>query len=308
MATCRSTWNRRSQEKKMEKLTAVYKKIVILLEMIQFKLTIFAMPFAFTGAFLAARGVPKIHVLFWVILAMIGARTCAMGFNRIVDCRFDKDNDRTSKRALPVGAVRLWEAWLMVTLAGILFFVACYQLNDLTLKLAPFALALTLLYSLTKRFTSLCHLVLGFALAFSPLGGWVAVQGTITQFPFVLSIGVLFWVAGFDTIYGCLDADFDRQSGLHSLPSKLGKKMAFRLAGFFHILAFVFFTLTGYQEGLNGFYYLGIILTAGALIYQHRLVKPEDLSRIHASFFSMNGLISITLFCSTWISLMTIGN
>lgn len=292
----------------MEKLTAIYRKIVILLEMIQFKLTIFAMPFAFTGAFLAAKGIPKIHVLFWVILAMIGARTCAMGFNRIVDCRFDKDNDRTSKRALPAGTVRLWEAWLMVILAGILFFVACYQLNDLTLRLAPFALALTLLYSLTKRFTSLCHLVLGLALAFSPLGGWVAVQGTITHFPFVLSIGVLFWVAGFDTIYGCLDADFDRKSGLHSLPSKMGKKIAFRLAGFFHFLAFVFFTLTGYQEGLNVFYYLGIILTAGALLYQHRLVKPEDLSRIHASFFSMNGLISITLFCSTWISLMTSGS
>jgi len=292
----------------MEKLRAVFRKIVILLEMIQFKLTIFAMPFALTGAFLASRGVPKIDVLFWVILAMIGARTCAMGFNRIVDCRFDKDNNRTSKRALPVGAVHLWEAWLMVTLAGVLFFFACYQLNDLTLKLAPFALALTLLYSLTKRFTSLCHLVLGFALAFSPLGGWVAVQGTITHFPFVLSIGVLFWVAGFDTIYGCLDADFDRKSGLHSLPSKLGKQTAFRLAGIFHILAFVFFTLTGYQEGLNIFYYLGIVLTAGALIYQHWLVKPEDLSRIHASFFSMNGFISITLFCATWLSLMTIGS
>jgi 4-hydroxybenzoate polyprenyltransferase len=292
----------------MGKLTAAYQKIGILLEMIQFKLTIFAMPFALTGAFLASRGVPPIHVLIWVILAMIGARTCAMGFNRIVDCRFDKNNDRTNNRALPAGSVRLWEAWLMVILAGVLFFFACYQLNALTLKLAPFALALTLLYSLTKRFTSLCHLVLGFALAFSPLGGWVAVQGSVTHFPFVLSIGVLFWVAGFDTIYGCLDADFDRKSGLHSLPSKLGKQTAFRLAGFFHILAFVFFTLTGYQAGLNVFYYLGIILTAGALFYQHRLVKPEDLSRINASFFSMNGFISITLFCSTWLSLMTIGS
>ena len=281
------------------------RKIGILLEMIKFKLTIFALPFAFTGAFLAARGVPKGAVIFWVILAMVGARTCAMGFNRIVDAKFDGANPRTADRAIPAGEVKMGEAWSMVILAGIFFFFACYRLNRLTMMLAPFALSLTLLYSLTKRFTSFCHLILGVALAISPLGGWVAVRGDLTGYPFVLSVGVLFWVAGFDTIYACLDADFDRESGLFSLPARLGRENAFRLAVLFHVLAFVFFTLTGVQSGLNYFYYIGIVLTAGAMFYQHILVNPKDLSRIQAAFFSMNGFISLTLFIATWLSLAT---
>jgi 4-hydroxybenzoate polyprenyltransferase len=175
------------------------------------------------------------------------------------------------------------------------------------MMIAPFALSLTLLYSLTKRFTSFCHLILGVALAISPLGGWVAVSGNLTGYPFVLSIGVLFWVAGFDTIYACLDADFDRDAGLFSLPARLGRDNAFRLAVFFHVLAFVFFTLTGVQAHLNYFYYIGIALTAGALFYQHILVNPKDLSRIQAAFFSMNGFISLTLFLATWLSLATAG-
>lgn len=153
------------------------------------------------------------------------------------------------------------------------------------MKLAPFALGLTLFYSLTKRFTSCCHLILGVALAFSPLGGWVAVQGTLTAFPWVLSAGVLFWVAGFDTVYACLDAEFDRTAGLYSLPSRLGRRNAFRLAAAFHVLAFVLFTLAGIQAGLNYVYYIGIVLTAGALFYQHMIVNPNDLSKIQVSFF-----------------------
>ena len=285
----------------------MFRKIGILLEMIKFKLTIFALPFAFTGAFLAARGVPQGRVVWWVILAMVGARTCAMGFNRIVDARFDGANPRTAGRALPAGEVRMVEAWLMVIFAGIFFFYACYHLNHLTMMIAPFALSLTLLYSLTKRFTSFCHLILGVALAISPLGGWVAVSGSLTGYPFVLSIGVLFWVAGFDTIYACLDADFDRNVGLFSLPARFGRDNAFRLAVFFHILAFVFFALTGVTAHLNYFYYIGIVLTAGALFYQHILVNPRDLSRIQAAFFSMNGFISLTLFFATWLSLATAG-
>lgn len=168
----------------METLAAVSKKILILLEMIQFKLTIFALPFAFTGAFLAAQGVPKISVFFWIVLAMVGARTCAMGFNRIVDRRFDEANPRTAARALPAGKVSLGEAWGMVILSGGLFFFACFNLNPLTLFLSPFALGLALFYSVTKRFTSFCHLILGVALAFSPFGGWVAVQGSASGYPF----------------------------------------------------------------------------------------------------------------------------
>jgi 4-hydroxybenzoate polyprenyltransferase len=199
------------------------------------------------------------------------------------------------------------EAWAMVIIAGLLYFAACYNLNTLTLLLSPAALFLTLFYSYTKRFTALCHVVLGVALAFSPLGGWVAVTGSLADFPWVLSLGVLFWVAGFDTIYACLDADFDRKAGLYSLPSRLGRLNAFRLAGVFHILAFFFFTLTGIYAQLNAFYFIGVILTAGALFYQHKLVNPEDLSRIHLSFFSMNGFISVALFLATWLALLTNG-
>jgi 4-hydroxybenzoate polyprenyltransferase len=281
------------------------KKISILLEMIKFKLTIFAMPFAFIGAFLAAKGVPDFIVFLWITLAMIGARTCAMGFNRIVDCKFDGANPRTANRAIPAGDVSMPESWGMVIIAALLFFFACFMLNTLTLQLAPLALGLTLFYSYTKRFTSLCHLVLGVALAFSPLGGWVAVTGSLVAFPYVLSLGVLFWVAGFDTIYACLDADFDQKEGLYSLPSRLGREVAFKLAVSFHVIAFVFFILTGIQANLNIFYYIGIVCTAGALFYQHIIVNPKDLSRINAAFFSMNGFISITLFLATWLSLLT---
>ena len=282
----------------------MFKKVSILLEMIKFKLTIFAMPFAFMGAFLAADGLPKPYDFLWIILAMVGARTSAMGFNRIVDRKFDQANPRTAKRAIPAGEVKLIEAWFMVILAALLFFLACYNLNTLTLILAPLALSLTWFYSLTKRFTSFCHIVLGVALAFSPLGGWVAVSGSLVGFPYALSLGVLFWVAGFDTIYACLDADFDKETNLHSLPAKLGRKNAFRLAGLFHCIAFLFFVITGIQAQLNIVYFLGVVVAAIALMYQHIIVRPTDLSKIHASFFSMNGFVSMAIFIATWISLV----
>lgn len=279
------------------------RKVAELLEMIKFKHTVFALPFALMGAFLAAGGPPGVGTFLWVVLAMAGARTCAMGFNRIADVRFDRENPRTAKRALATGAVRMSEAWAMVILAGALFFLACARLNRLTLELSPLALSLTLFYSLTKRFTWLCHLVLGLALAFSPLGGFVAVKGSLAGFPYPLSLGVLFWVTGFDVIYACLDADFDRQQGLFSLPSRFGREGAFRLAVACHLLAFVLFLATGLMTGLGVFYYLGLAVTAGCLFYQHLVVNPRDLSRIQVSFFQMNGLISLTLFLATWLSL-----
>ena len=279
------------------------KKVAILLEMIKFKLTIFAMPFAFMGAFLAAGGVPAWSDFFWIIVAMVGARTSAMGFNRIVDRKFDHANPRTADRAIPAGEVKLVEAWVMVIAAALLFFLACYNLNTLTLALAPLALSLTWFYSLTKRFTSLCHIVLGVALSFSPLGGWVAVVGTLHGYPYALSFGVLFWVAGFDTIYACLDADFDMKAKLYSLPARLGRSNAFRLAGLFHCAALVLFVITGIQAQLNILYYLGVALAAAALVYQHIIVRPTDLSRIQASFFSMNGIVSMAIFLATWLSL-----
>jgi len=282
----------------------MFKKITILLEMIKFEHTVFALPFAFMGAFLSTRGVPDGATFCWIVLAMVGARTCAMGFNRIVDRKFDELNPRTASRALPAKAVKLSEAWAMVILAGGLFFFACYNLNHLTLILSPFALSLTLFYSITKRFTWLCHVFLGIALAFSPLGGWVAVSGSLENYPFVLSAGVLFWVAGFDTVYACLDADFDAKIGLFSLPSRFGRMNAFRIAVIFHVIALALFVMTGIASGLNYFYYIGILFTGAALFYQHIVVNPKDLSRIQLSFFTLNGLISLTLFVATWLSLV----
>jgi len=280
------------------------KKIPILLEMIKFKHSVFALPFALLGAFLAVRGIPSPQVFFWVVIAMIGARTAAMTFNRIVDRRFDAANPRTSSRAIPAGQVSLTESWLLAGAAAALFFFACRMLNPLCLAIAPFALALTFFYSLTKRFTWLCHVVLGVALAVSPLGGWAAAAGSLNSYPWALSLGVLFWVAGFDIIYASQDAEFDRQAGLHSMPAALGRKNAFRLAILFHVLAFLLFTLTGYAQQLNIVYYLGLLLTGAALFYQHLIVNPRDLSRIEMSFFSMNGFISLTLFLAACISLL----
>ena len=278
-------------------------KIKILLEMIKFEHTVFALPFALMGAFLAARGIPGWAVFAWIVLAMVGARTSAMGFNRIVDRKFDQANPRTVDRALPAGAVKLGEAWLLVIGSALLFFFACYHLNRLTLMISPLALGLTFFYSLTKRFTWLCHVVLGCALAFSPFGGWIAVLGDSGGFPWALSAGVLFWVAGFDTVYGCLDADFDRAAGLFSLPARFGREWAFRLAVAFHLLAFGLFVAAGIQAGLHLVYYLGVAVTAAALFYQHLIVNPRDLSRIKMSFFTLNGLISLTLFLATWLDL-----
>jgi putative 4-hydroxybenzoate polyprenyltransferase len=283
----------------------MWRKLGVLLEMIKFKHTVFALPFALMGAVLAERGTPSLRVFFWVILAMAGARTCAMGFNRIIDRNFDAANPRTAARALPSGQVTLSESWAMVILAGLLFFFACFMLNTLALLMSPLALGLTLFYSFTKRFTWLCHLVLGLALALSPLGGWVAVSAGFQGYPWVLSLGVLFWVAGFDCVYACLDADFDRKAGLFSMPATFGRRNGFRVAVAFHALAFVLFTLTGLQTGLNYWYYCGIAVTGTALFYQHLIVHPKDLSRIKQSFFSMNGLISLTLFITVCIALAT---
>lgn len=282
-------------------------KLLVLLEMIKFKHSVFALPFALMGAFLAGRGIPSLRVFFWVVIAMVGARTAAMTFNRIADYRFDAANPRTKDRAIPAGQVSLKESWLLVAAASVLFFFACAMLNPLCLVISPFALALTFFYSLTKRFTWLCHVVLGVALAIAPLGGWAAAAGSLSSYPWVLSLGVLFWVAGFDIIYASQDAEFDRHAGLHSMPAALGRKNAFQLAIFFHVLAFALFILTGWLQSLNFIYYLGIAVTGTALFYQHLIVNPRDLSRIEMSFFSMNGLIALTLFIAACISLLMEG-
>lgn len=285
-------------------MSQLWAKLKIMLEMIKFEHSVFALPFALMGALLAQRGLPPASTLFWLIMAMVWARTAAMAFNRIVDRDFDAANPRTADRAIPAGQVRPVEAWALVLLAAALFFISCAMLNPLALAISPFALGLALLYSLTKRFTWFCHLVLGIALALSPLGGWVAVAGSLAGFPWPLSLGVLLWVAGFDTIYACLDTEFDRRAGLHSLPARFGARRAFKLAVFFHLLAFGCFAATGWLMELHYVYALGLLVAAGALFQQHRVVAPGDLSRIRLSFFTLNGLISLVLCLATGVALL----
>ncbi|MDR3089117.1 MAG: putative 4-hydroxybenzoate polyprenyltransferase [Desulfobulbaceae bacterium] len=278
-------------------------RLAVFLEMIKFKLTAFALPFALCGAFLAANGAPGVATFFWIIVAMAAARTSAMAFNRIADKRFDQENPRTRHRALPSGQVAGVEAWLLTIAAALLFFFACWRLNALALWLAPLALALIWGYSYTKRFTACCHVILGLCLSISPLGGWVAVSGSLTNYPWALSLAVLFWVAGFDTIYSCLDRDYDREAGLFSLPSRLGVGGALRLAAFFHLLAGGCFILTGWLCKLHWSYYLFLALALAALWYQHCVVKADDLSRMQLAFQTMNSAVSVVIFFAVWLAL-----
>ncbi len=273
------------------------------LEVVKISHTIFALPFALMGAFLAAGGPPSLATLGWVLVAMVGARTAAMGFNRIVDRKIDAENPRTADRALATGELSVANAATWVVASALLFVFACWRLNRLTLWLAPVALAVCLGYSFTKRFTWLSHIVLGAALAFSPLGGWVAVTGAFADYPSVLSLGVLFWVAGFDMVYACMDVEFDHGRGLFSLPARFGRRNALRTAAVLHLAAFALFLATGLLTDLGPVYFAGLAVAGVALVRQHRIISAEDLSRIQLSFFTMNGLVSLVLFFATWLAL-----
>lgn len=273
------------------------------LETIKVSHSVFALPFALMGAFLAADGAPGWRVAGWTVVAAVAVRTAAMTFNRLVDRRFDAANPRTAARALATGAIAPREAWAVVAVSVAVFVAACAMLNATTLRLAPFVLLLTLGYSLAKRFTALAHLVLGAALALAPLGGWAAAGGDLARYPAILSAAVLLWVAGFDMVYACLDDAFDRSAGLHSIPARLGRPAALRLARLFHLLAFAGFAWTGWRFGLGLPYAVGLVAAGVALAYQHAIVSPRDLSRLQVSFLTMNGLVSAVLFAATWLSL-----
>ncbi len=271
------------------------KKLLTVLEMIKFEHTVFALPFAFLGAFLAARGLPGWEVSGWILAAMVGARSAAMAFNRLADHHFDALNPRTAGRALPAGRLDRRFVAAFVVVAAALFFAAAAMLNPLALQLSPAALAIVLFYSYTKRFTLLSHVFLGLSLAIAPVGGWVAVRGELDWAPFCLAAAVLFWVGGFDIIYACQDLEFDRRTGLHSIPSRLGTRRALWLAAAFHI-AMVAFLLTAFSLfQLSVLSWVGLLVVAVGLAYEHSLVGPDDLSRVNAAFFTVNGIISLTL-------------
>jgi 4-hydroxybenzoate polyprenyltransferase len=279
------------------------KRLRLWLETIKFSHSVFALPFALMGAFLATGGPPAFRVLAWTVVAAVAARTAAMTFNRLVDRRFDAANPRTAGRALATGAIAPGPAWAVVAASAAVFVAACALLNAATLRLAPVVLALTLGYSLAKRFTAAAHLVLGGALALAPLGGWVAAAGTFAGYPAALSAGVVFWVAGFDVVYACLDEAFDRRAGLHSIPARLGRPAALALARLFHLAAFAGFAWTGWRLGLGLPYAVGLLAAGAALVYEHAIVSPRDLSRIQVSFLTLNGAVSVLLFAATWVSL-----
>jgi 4-hydroxybenzoate polyprenyltransferase len=275
------------------------------LEMIKFEHTIFALPFAFLGMVLAAHGWPSWAKVGWIAVAMVGARSAAMGWNRLIDRRIDAANPRTASRALPAGLVSPAAVSLFIALSALLLVVAAWRLNPLALALSPVALGVLFLYSYTKRFTWASHLVLGLSLAGAPLGAWIAIRGDVAAAPLALAGAVLLWVAGFDVLYALQDLDFDRRTGLHSIPARFGVVGALWVSGALHAAMLALLALLPrLYPGLSTGFWLGWAGCLALLLYQHWVVRPGDLRRLDAAFFQANGLLSIWLFGATALDIL----
>ena len=274
-----------------------------LLEMIKIGHSVLALPFAFMGALLAARGLPDGRTLFFIIVAMVGARSAAMAFNRLVDAPFDAANPRTADRALPAGKISRRATLLFTGVSALVFMGAASQLNRTCLALSPVALLVILGYSLTKRFTSGSHLVLGLSLGLAPIGGWLAVRGDLSLSVLVLAGAVLFWVAGFDVLYALQDEEFDRRVGLFSLPARIGPTWARRLAALCHLAAALGFAITGRLAGLGPIYAGAVAVSSLLLLVQHLLLSLRQRRSLPPAFFTLNGLVGLGLGLATWISL-----
>jgi 4-hydroxybenzoate polyprenyltransferase len=278
-------------------------RIKTVLEMIKFEHSVFALPFALTGALLAARatqhGWPTLRQVLWIVAAMVAARSAAMTMNRIADLRYDRENPRTKQRALATGALSLQFAWFFTLVAVALFFVAAWQLNFLALKLAPLAIAILFFYSFTKRFTTWSHLFLGFALGISPAAAWIAITGGLDPRMLILCAAVTLWVGGFDVLYACQDVDYDQQAGLFSIPRKFGIANALLIARAMHAGVIGLLGWLAFSFGLPWPAWIGIAVVAALLAYEHSLVKANDLSKLDAAFFTVNGYISM-LFLLFW--------
>lgn len=288
----------------MKKGTVPIIKLKIIAEMIKIEHTIFALPFACMGAFLAAGGLPSLWTCFWIVVAMVGGRSAAMAFNRLADAEIDGRNPRTSNRALPMGLLRKGEVALFTLVSAALLLVAAWMLNPLSFILAWPVLLILLGYSYTKRYTWLAHFVLGFCLGMTPLAGWVAVKGTIELVPVLFSLGVLFWTAGFDVIYACQDHEVDRREGLFSIPVRFGIRGALAISAILHVVTAAFFCSAGILAGLAWPYWAAFALTLAFLAYEHAIVKPSDLSRVNMAFFMANGLVSIVMATGTFIAIV----
>ena len=275
---------------------ALLRSLRVTLEMIKWEHSVFALPFALCGAMLAARGIPSARQLLWIIVAMVGARSAAMAFNRLADASLDAANPRTRTRALPAGHLTPAFVATFTVISSVIFIVAAAQLNRLALWLSPVALAVLLLYSYTKRFTRWSHLVLGFALGIAPAAAWIAVRGTLDVRILLLTAAVTFWVAGFDVLYACQDFEFDSGNGLHSIPRHIGVRHALWVARGFHLMMLALLVALLWSFGLGKLAVAGVAVVAALLAYEHSLVSADDLSKLNAAFFTMNGVISILFF------------
>lgn len=275
---------------------AVLHSLRVTLEMIKWEHSIFALPFALSGAMLAAGGFPTVHQLVWIIVAMVAARSAAMAFNRWADAAIDAANPRTSTRALPAGHLSSAFVVTFIVVSSGVFVLAASQLNRLALLLSPVALAVLLLYSYTKRVTRWSHLVLGFALGIAPAAAWIAVRGSLDPRILLLTAAVTFWVGGFDVLYACQDYDFDRQAGLYSVPRFLGIRGALWVARGFHLVMVALLIALLMVFALGKVAACGLLIVVLLLVYEHSLVKANDLSKLNAAFFTMNGVISVIFF------------
>jgi len=280
------------------------KKVQIILEMIKFEHTIFALPFAFTGALLAAKGLPSWRTILWITVAMFGARSAAMGFNRWADRKLDAENPRTKNRALPMGLVTPSQVIVFTAVSSVVLLFAAFMLNRLSFYLAPVALAVVFFYSYTKRFTFLAHAFLGLAICLAPIGAWVAVAGRIEAPALVLGAAVLFWLLGFDVLYALQDMDFDRASGLHSIPQRFGVRGSLWISRAAHAVTMAALFWLASLLSLGWYYLAGIFVALGLIVYEHSLVKGKDLSKLNFAFFNMNGYISVTIFVFTLLDVL----
>ncbi len=270
------------------------------LNLIKFEHTIFALPFAYLGMLLAAEGWPSWSQFFWITIAMAAARTLAMGSNRIADRWIDARNPRTAQRPLISGSISIRTAWIGTVFAGIILALAAWQLSPLTFILLPGAYLFLIGYSFTKRFTWMSHFILGFTDGLAPVAAWAAIRNSLftpQDIPAWILLGVVtFWIAGFDMIYACQDVDFDHREGLQSIPAKFGIPTALRLSSISHVITIVLLIALGAASGLGWPYWIGLLVVGGLLVWEHRLVQPDDLSKLGVAFFNINGYISITLF------------
>mgnify|MGYP001312949857 FL=1 len=271
-------------------------KLAIIFSDIKIQHTVFALPFAVMSAFLSAGGLPETEKLLWIIVCMVGARSAAMAFNRIVDARFDKENPRTQDRALPSGKINVGNYAVFLVASSALFIFSAWMLNSLAFYLSPVALAIVFFYSLTKRFTAFSHFWLGLAISIAPVGAWVAIREEISFTSLLLGAAVIFWLIGFDILYACMDIEADRANRLHSIPERFGIETALKMAFASHAVMVVFLLVLLELTVLLGWVYLaGVALVAGLLVYEHSLIKKDDLSKVNMAFFNVNGIISIGL-------------